>query len=183
MNISCKERLLGLFLAMFISVPALAEGNRAETKYFSAEIVNVRRANTGNVIVTIKFIPKIDEVARLYIYSDIKQNFGDGPCPNNQTVLIDGNGDEHTARNCLPPYVTNGNNNHYTDGMQLHAASEATFVYKFGLAGTSSESLKGMNLTIPMRYSYCYLVDFYSQKRFECAPSPISLSFYGINAN
>lgn len=185
MKIFRNAIMLGLLLVTALSVPAFAEGNRSETKYFLAEIVNVRRANTGNVLVTIKFVPKIDEATSLYIYSDIIKHHWDGPCPNNQTLLIDGNGDEHTARNCLPPYTTNNfGQNIYSDGMQLHAGSEASFVYKFGLAGASSESLQGMNITIPMRYNFCYPEKSKWSETINqtCAQSPITISFYGVNA-
>jgi hypothetical protein len=181
-----KKSMLGLFLVAVLPVPALAEGNRAETKYFSAEIVNVRRANTGNVMVTVKFTPKIDEGSSLEIYSDVEKKYNiPDPCPIAQATLIDGNGDEHRSRNCLPAYDTRGLPDYpYIGGMQIPSGSEASFVFKFGLAGSSSESLQNMNVTMPIRYQYCYqFVDQWNTKQTTCNKSPTTLSFYGVNAN
>jgi hypothetical protein len=178
--------ILGMAAVTLCPSVGYANGNKAESKYFSAEIANIRRANTGNVIVTIKFVPKIEEPSNLYIYSDIEKNFEDN-CRNNRTQLIDGNGDEHAAQNCLPAFKYG--NSEYTDGMQIHAGSEAVFVYKFGLAGASLESLKNMNITIPMRYMYCDRQsppDWITDKntwRGNCSASPETLSFYDVNAN
>jgi hypothetical protein len=191
--------LMVMLVSLLTSLPVYAAGNKIETKYFSAEIANIRRARTGNVIVTIKFVSKIEDVSNLYIYSDIRQDDEAVACPGNKTVLIDGNGDEHTAHNCLPPYqpAQGGGiqrDTSYTKGMQLHAGAESVFVYKFGLAGTSLESLQNINITIPMRYQYCDRRNpGYYDKRADgnarddwsgsCLTSLETLSFYDVSAS
>jgi hypothetical protein len=174
-----------LFASVVSAGPAYANGNHVETRYFSADIVNVRRAQTGNVIVTIKFSPKIDDSERLYIYSDISKTYktGEAECPENNTILIDGDGEEHTAQNCLPPFDDQlASGVKYTNGMQIHSGSDAFFVYKFGLASASKEALQNINLTIPMHYNHC-VPNTSIVFGYTCSPSVMTLSFYGVSAN
>lgn len=183
--------LLGMVISLICGLttisPAVAQSNTASTKYFSAKVVNIRRAATGKTLVTVLFS------ATSSISSFITFYAGTEECRKSAT-LIDGDGNEYATLRCMSPSPKNGFGR---AGMRIEGGSSSSFVYEFSTP-LSSERIGngGIDIVIPLEYEFCFSSDGrLGEHRSNvtgfinvgistdrCQNSTTSLSFYGLTA-
>ena len=114
--------------------PVLAQSDTASTKYFSAKVVNIRRAATGKTLVTVLFNSLTSESGYVKLYS------GTAECRKSAT-LIDGDGNECGTLRCME--APGGS----STGMQIDGGTSSSFVYEFSTPISSSAN-KDININI-----------------------------------
>jgi hypothetical protein len=102
-------------------------GIRSESKYFTADVINIDRTRSGKVFVSIEFTAKLHGPEYLYISRDSAQ------CSQAAT-LVDSEGNEYSTNTCIERNAFAniiGGTNDGTKPLYLEADSKATFVFKF----------------------------------------------------
>lgn len=150
--------------------PALAQSDTASTKYFSAKVVNIRRAATGKTLVTVLFNSLTSESGYVKLYS------GTAECRKSAT-LIDGDGNEYGTLRCME--APGGS----STGMQIDGGTSSSFVYEFSTPISTGENARNnINILIPLYYLTCPKGDLYGNYNVAdgCKYSTTTLSFYGL---
>lgn len=167
-----------LFCGSIAVSPAIAQTNTASTKYFSARVVNIRRAATGKTLVTVQFTATVPEEGAVTLYTNNEE------CRKSGT-LIDGGGNEYGTLRCMT-YAYRGNGGYITSigggqGMFIKGGSSSAFVYEFSTPISSSvTSDTNINIIIPIIYEVCPTDQpaYISQR---CLNSTTSLSFFDLS--
>jgi hypothetical protein len=173
---------IALMLNAARTSPAFAEGDTASTKFFSAKVVNIRRAATGKTLVTVLFTSNVSETSSVTLYS------GTDECRKSAT-LIDGDGSEYGTLRCMTPAPQNDfDSDRISNGMYIEGGSSSSFVYEFSTPLPSDASIRAeINVVIPIAYRECHLGRGYilgaeSENATLCRRSTSALSFYGLTA-
>jgi hypothetical protein len=158
--------------------PAFAQNDTASTKYFSAKVVNIRRAATGKTLVTVLYNSLAQEIGLVTLRANTRV------CRESAT-FIDGNGEEYGTLRCMSLLSSNSWDRFIGTGMRIDGGTSASFVYEFSTPlSTDVNAKSNINILIPIFYTACPKGEPSGSYNSAdgCIDSTTTLSFYGLTA-
>lgn len=162
--------LFGGFLP--ILQPAYAQQYASSTQYLDAEIVNLRRDSTGQVLATVIFTSKVRDGFYISINNNSKT------CSEGAS-LIDGLGNEYLAKNCINTVLYYGSNadfqhNYSRPGLRIDGNGTNPYVFRFETPLRADASAnEDVNMSVQVAY-------FYSPNTNMGVNGSTTFSFYGM---
>lgn len=166
-----------VIVTMAAIAPASAQQYRSSTRHFDAEIVNLRRMASGQVLATVVFRSKMTEP---YV---IQINNNADSC-DQAASMIDGIGNDYVSQNCINFYTQRGTSYGIQDtlsrtGINLASRSEATFVFRFETpAAVDDTANNNINIAVPVIYLVQDGNDPWRPSQWGGGPRPTGLGTY-----
>lgn len=164
--------ILSVILALTPATWACAQSYVSQNQDFSAEIVNLRRTASGQVLATVIFHSRTAMGTVLTINNNVDQ------C-SEAAGLIDGLGSEYISQNCINHRGSSNNGPFSREGIRIDGPGDATFVFRFETPLPADESAnQDINITIPIFYEVIRNGGVWN---YERRVNNVSLSFYGLS--